>query len=84
LKILFETKPMLEDSVTYDITSWCVPLAFGVKTYGVKERLDAKPAIDQSAIGNQPSPASLMRIWQRGSRRKMRSFWRLLPSKKYA
>lgn len=39
LKILFETKPMLEDSVTYDITSWCVPLAFGIKTYGLKERL---------------------------------------------
>ncbi|MCU0550957.1 MAG: hypothetical protein MUC48_16545 [Leptolyngbya sp. Prado105] len=39
LKILFETKPKLEDSVTYDITSWCVPLAYGALTYGVKERL---------------------------------------------
>lgn len=39
LKILFEIKPMLEDSVTYDITSWCVPLAFGAKTYATKEKL---------------------------------------------
>ena len=39
LKILFETKPTLEDSLTYDITSWCVPLAFGIKTYGLKEKI---------------------------------------------
>ncbi len=53
LKILFETKPMLEDSVTYDITSWCVPLAFGAKTYGVKERLTPS---QQSPIVNRQSP----------------------------
>ncbi len=46
LKILFEMKPMLEDSITYDITSWCVPLAFGVQCYGVKS------AVGQSAANN--------------------------------
>jgi hypothetical protein len=57
LKILFETKPMLEDSVTYDITSWCVPLAFGVKTYGVKEKLTPS---QQNPIGTKPADASGM------------------------
>ena len=53
LKILFEIKPMLEDSVTYDITSWCVPLAYGAKTYGVKERLTPNP----QAPASSPQPA---------------------------
>ncbi len=44
LKILFETKPMLEDSVTYDITSWCVPLAFGLNCYGLKEKNNGQSA----------------------------------------
>jgi Zinc carboxypeptidase len=52
LKILFETKPMLEDSLTYDITSWCVPLAFGLKTYGVKERLTGQQSLVEPKISN--------------------------------
>jgi Zinc carboxypeptidase len=39
LKILFETQPKLEDSLTYDITSWCVPLAYSLNTYGIKEKI---------------------------------------------
>lgn len=57
LKILFETKPMLEDSITYDITSWCVPLAYGAKTYGLKEKLSPS---QQSAVGSRPKDASSM------------------------
>lgn len=68
LKILFETKPMLEDSVTYDITSWCVPLAFGVKTYGVKEKLTpsqqnpSKPT-DASGMTNK-KPYAYLATWK--------------------
>ena len=51
LKILFETKPMLEDSITYDITSWCVPLAYGVQCYGVKSAIGS----GQSAMGSSTS-----------------------------
>ena len=52
LKIFFEVKPMLEDSVTYDITSWCIPLAYGVKCYGLKDRINpvAKPAAATAAV----------------------------------
>jgi len=39
LKILFEPKSTLEDSVTYDITAWTIPYAYGVRAYGLKEKM---------------------------------------------
>ncbi|GAB3181761.1 M14 family zinc carboxypeptidase [Telluribacter humicola] len=39
LKILFEARPELEDSVTYDITSWGLAYAYGLRAYGLKDRL---------------------------------------------
>ncbi|CAG5071433.1 hypothetical protein DYBT9623_03462 [Dyadobacter sp. CECT 9623] len=39
LRILFEPKPVLEDSVTYDVTSWGLSYIFGLKAYGLKEKL---------------------------------------------
>ncbi|SDM30007.1 M14 family metallopeptidase [Siphonobacter aquaeclarae] len=47
LKILMEPKTVLEDSVTYDITSWSLPYAYGLKAYALKEKLTpsaTKPA----------------------------------------
>ncbi|MCY7352240.1 MAG: M14 family metallopeptidase [Cytophagaceae bacterium] len=46
LKILMEPKSALEDSVTYDITSWSLPYAYGLKAFALKERINpvAKPA----------------------------------------
>jgi hypothetical protein len=37
LRILFDPKPALEDSVTYDVTSWGLAYIFGLKAYGLKE-----------------------------------------------
>jgi len=41
VKVLFEPRPQLEDSLTYDITSWALPYSFGVKAYALTQRLDA-------------------------------------------
>ena len=41
VKVLFEPRPQLEDSLTYDITSWALPYAFGVKAYALAGRLAA-------------------------------------------
>lgn len=38
IKILFETRPFLEDSITYDITSWGISYLYGIKTFGLKEK----------------------------------------------
>lgn len=61
LQVLFEPEPMLEDSITYDITSWCIPFAYGVETYGLNsvpgintepdyaEMMDMSPPMDAYA-----------------------------------
>ena len=54
VKVLFEPKSQLEDSLTYDITSWARPYSFGVKAYALPGRLDA--------AGSAPVQA-----WVRGS-----------------
>ncbi len=68
LKILFEPKTMLEDSVTYDITAWSLPYAFGLQTYGLTTRIDpvaiaAKPASTTTASTTDRPYAYLAR-WQ--------------------
>lgn len=39
LNVLFEPKSKLVDSATYDITAWSLPYVYGLKTWGVKERI---------------------------------------------
>ncbi len=39
IKVLFEPKTKLSDSLTYDITAWSLPFVYGVQSYAVKEKL---------------------------------------------
>ncbi|UYQ91085.1 M14 family metallopeptidase [Chitinophaga horti] len=39
IKVLFEPESRLSDSVTYDITAWALPYAYGLTAYGVKQSL---------------------------------------------
>ncbi|MEZ0539662.1 M14 family zinc carboxypeptidase [Fibrella arboris] len=68
LKILFEPKSVLEDSVTYDITAWSLPYAFGLQTYGLTSRIDpvsttAKPA-SASILSTSDRPYAYLVNWQ--------------------
>ncbi len=45
IQVLMEPEPMLEDSLTYDITSWCLPFAYGVETYG----LSSVPSVEKGS-----------------------------------
>jgi len=59
LKILFEPKSMLEDSVTYDITAWSLPYAYGLQTYALTNRVDpvataTKPATAPASAVDRP------------------------------
>ncbi len=47
VKVLFEPRSKLSDSVTYDITAWSLPFVYGAQSYAVKERI---------AVGNYSSP----------------------------
>jgi hypothetical protein len=57
LKILFEPKSTLEDSVTYDITSWCIPYAYGLQAYGLKDKLSPIPYPNPVAVTPVSPPA---------------------------
>ena len=41
VRVLFEPVARLTDSVTYDITAWALPYAYGLPAYAVKNRLAA-------------------------------------------
>ena len=40
VKVLFERKTSLSDSLTYDITAWSLPFVYGLDAYLVQERID--------------------------------------------
>ncbi|MGK7389176.1 MAG: M14 family metallopeptidase [Candidatus Cyclobacteriaceae bacterium M2_1C_046] len=39
IKVFFEPKTMVTDTLTYDITAWSLPYAYGVKTFATTERI---------------------------------------------
>lgn len=39
--VLFEPKPILSDSLTYDITAWSLPHAYNLQAFGIPENLNA-------------------------------------------
>ncbi len=65
LKILMEPKTMVEDSLTYDITAWSLPYAYGLKAYALKDRLmpAGKVAFKTSISKNENAYAYLAK-WQ--------------------
>jgi len=43
VKVLFNPKTTLKDSVTYDATAWALPYAFGLKAYATSFKWEVKP-----------------------------------------
>jgi hypothetical protein len=41
-QVLFDLNPRLTDSLTYDITAWALPFAYGVETYALKSDITIK------------------------------------------
>nr|WP_315147997.1 M14 family zinc carboxypeptidase [uncultured Flavobacterium sp.] len=41
-QVLFEPNQKLNDSLSYDITAWAIPLAYGVEAYAVKNNVKIK------------------------------------------
>lgn len=38
-QVLFEPEPVLEDSLTYDITAWALPYAYGLEAFATEEQV---------------------------------------------
>lgn len=67
-RVLFEPRPQLEDSVTYDITAWEQHYAYGLDGYALTQRLDVDTSdsrpnkeVDNSATG---TPYAYLARWQ--------------------
>jgi len=56
VKVLFEPQSKLADSVTYDITAWALPYAYGVDCYALKDKLQGENstsvAINKNKLSN--------------------------------
>ena len=66
VKVLFEPRANLEDSLTYDITSWALPYAYGVQAYAVKNKVDAngtKPTTTSAQSINIAKPYAYLARW---------------------
>ncbi|WP_423735769.1 M14 family metallopeptidase [Chitinophaga caseinilytica] len=56
VRVLFEPVARLTDSVTYDITAWAMPYAYGLPAYAVKARL--QPAVSDAPEKTEIPPAA--------------------------
>lgn len=78
---LFEPEAKLTDSITYDITAWSIPMAYGLDVYGTNDILtynpyqevkknaipaDAKPYAYAMQWGSVPSVKALATLLQKG------------------
>ncbi len=66
-QVLFEPNPTLNDSITYDITSWAMPYAYGLQAFALETRLDAagdyqKPEFTPNPVGQ--TPVAYLASWQ--------------------
>ena len=46
VQVLFDPNVSLVDSLTYDITAWSLPYAYGLKAYASTSKLEVKPGYD--------------------------------------
>lgn len=49
-QILLEPQTMVEDSLTYDITAWSIPYAYGLEAYATRSRLTVNRPTNTSAF----------------------------------
>lgn len=54
VRVLFEPKPFLEDSLTYDLTSWETFYNFGVKGYAIKGNIGYDAVQDETISSTTP------------------------------
>lgn len=64
LKILLEPQPELEDSLTYDITTWSLAYAYGVKAFGTSSQLKISPLTPISKAVITPNAYAYLIPWQ--------------------
>lgn len=56
IQVLFEPSAKLSDSLTYDITAWSLPYAYGLDAVASTRAISGNTAKEQEKVSNSPSP----------------------------
>ncbi len=64
LQVLMEEEPVLSDSVTYDITAWSLPLAFGIDCYAFTIPVKTEVTSVKPDIVNENKPDVMVFAYQ--------------------
>lgn len=65
VKVLFEPASKLVDSVTYDITAWSLPYAYGVTAFAIREKIiPSKPWLSQTVQNTANDAYGYVLRWQ--------------------
>ncbi len=67
IQALLDPTPMLEDSVTYDITAWNLFQVLGVRGYGLKEKVNAVPYVASNFIANESAESHVAYVFKPSS-----------------
>ena len=54
VKVLFEPRTKLTDSITYDITAWALPYVYGLNAFASKDKLPAGATISMRSTVSNP------------------------------
>jgi hypothetical protein len=68
LRVMFDPNPKLEDTLTYDLTSWAVPYAYGLPAYALPNRytggVSATPVKTAAAPAAVAKPYAYLAEWK--------------------
>ena len=67
IQALLDPTPMLDDSVTYDITAWNLFQIHGIRAYGVKEKLTAGTWDESTWQDNQVNENAVAYVFKAGT-----------------
>ncbi|MCU0391360.1 MAG: zinc carboxypeptidase, partial [Thermoflexibacter sp.] len=67
IKVLFNPKTVLSDSITYDATAWAIPYSYGLKSFALTQKIDIQPIQGIPSQTTQPNvekPYSYIAEWK--------------------
>ncbi len=63
VKVLFEPKSKLVDSVTYDITAWSLPYVYGLDAFASREKISGNSELKKQQIINEETTYGYVMPW---------------------
>lgn len=67
VKVLFNPRTILSDSVTYDATAWAIPYSYGLKAFALAQKIDIEPfkgVVTQTSRPNMDKPYTYLAKWK--------------------